>query len=96
VDLIYSQAGAFHEPDQASFVTAAARLLRPNGVLIYNHQEASSDMVRCIVEDVGMRIEHQCALDGPDGELVFMQKLALLAAFSALEWPEKSLRFRSR
>jgi hypothetical protein len=37
VDIIYSQAAAYFEQDYTAFLRSAARLLKGDGVLIFNH-----------------------------------------------------------
>ncbi|WP_341455911.1 methyltransferase domain-containing protein [Pantoea vagans] len=40
VDIIYSQAAAYFEQDFTMFLRSAARLLRDQGVLLFNHDPA--------------------------------------------------------
>ena len=45
IDIIYSQAAAYFEEDQETFLEAAAHLLKPGGMLIYNHHPDLSDEI---------------------------------------------------
>lgn len=85
VDVIYSQAAAYFESNQANFILSAARLLKPNGVLIYNHSEEDTDVVKYAAEVNGLYLEHRHKMGGMNGDVVILRKLAQVAAFRPRE-----------
>ena len=88
VDVIYSQAAAYFEPDQARFVAAAAGFLAPGGTMIYNHQEKDAEIVRQTAAEHGLQFEHRLSLGGMNGDVVLLRKSAQAdSAFEAEAQP---------
>lgn len=70
VDIIYSQAAAYFEQDLTIFLFAAARLLRPNGRLIFNYRTELAEQVVANALAAGLRRHISHDLGGMNGQLV--------------------------
>ncbi len=70
VDVIYSQAAAYFEQDLTIFLFAAARLLRPNGRLIFNYRTELAEQVVANALAAGLRRHISHDLGGMNGQLV--------------------------
>lgn len=85
-DVIYSQAAAYFEVDQPAFLNAAARLLRPGGALIYNHQPELAGQIDVAMTWNGMQKRRRLAMGGMNGSVVhYERKAANRASLSAYE-----------
>lgn len=81
IDLIYSQAAAYFEPDIEAFIRSASALLRPGGYLLFNYTtEAESEVSRAIATH-GLECERSTLLGGMNGKVsLFAKRLAASAA----------------
>ncbi|WP_422367489.1 hypothetical protein [Pelagibius sp.] len=75
VDVIYSQAAAYFEPDQKRFLEGAAQLLKSEGILIYNYDEALNEAVAQAARTLNMAIEKRRHLGGMNGTIVAFRKM---------------------
>ena len=69
VDVIYSQAAAYFEEDQEAFLSAAANLLKPEGMLFYNHRSDLSDGISIIARNQQLSLEERIAVGGMNGDV---------------------------
>ncbi|WP_422367328.1 methyltransferase domain-containing protein [Pelagibius sp.] len=74
VDVLYSQAAAYFEPDQARFLQTVARLLRDDGVLLYNFQDEMSDVVLSTADRLGLVCDAHVHVGGMNGEIALFRK----------------------
>lgn len=70
VDIIFSQAAAYFETDQKSFISAASSLLREVGLLIFNHQPEFSDQLAAYTRAAGLSQIRNRSLGGMNGDVV--------------------------
>ncbi|WP_247648087.1 lytic murein transglycosylase [Pannonibacter phragmitetus] len=74
VDVIYSQAAVYFEPDIGKFVRNAEALLKPGGLLIFNHPESAAGLLTEVAEQHGLAIRNKIELGGMNGIVVAYQK----------------------
>ncbi len=67
VDILYSQAAAYFEPDYETFLSSAARLLSPSGTMIFNHLPALARSMDAVAEARGLKLQRRIQLDGMNG-----------------------------
>ncbi len=77
VDLIYSQAAASFEPDIASFMRAAAALLRPGGQLLFNHRSELASQVNFAASICELDFTRSVLLGGMNGQVALFTKRAV-------------------
>ena len=74
VDIIYSQAAAYFEPDLHFFIESAAALLTPEGLLIFNHPESRLELVSNCAKSNGLTACRHRHLAGMNGIVVAFEK----------------------
>jgi hypothetical protein len=74
VDMIYSQAAAYFEPDVETFMASAAALLRPGGVLLFNHKTEFSERVGGAAHRLGLQPSASQELGGMNGRVALFTK----------------------
>lgn len=77
VDIIYSQAAAYFETDQQSFLLSAGRLLSDGGLLIFNHRPEIATELDQYANAAGMVVTDRIHLGGMNGDVVRYEKKAL-------------------
>ncbi|ODT74928.1 MAG: hypothetical protein ABS76_35650 [Pelagibacterium sp. SCN 64-44] len=73
-DLIYSQAAAYFEVDYTAFLAAAAHLLGPGGVLIFNHRTELAGEIDVVMKRVGLKRQTRIHLGGMNGSVVHFER----------------------
>ncbi|WP_225769682.1 hypothetical protein [Inquilinus sp. Marseille-Q2685] len=79
VDIIYSQAAAYFERDAQAFLCGAATLLRPAGLLVFNHREEIADDVLRASRACGLDLQSHRDLGGMNGRVACLVKGAALS-----------------
>lgn len=74
VGILYSQAAAYFETDVKSFLAAAAALLRPGGLLIFNLRQEYVASVSDCARTGGLTMRKSCDLGGMNGVVVAFEK----------------------
>ncbi|MFZ5673159.1 MAG: methyltransferase domain-containing protein [Pseudomonadota bacterium] len=67
VDILYSQAAAYFEPDYEAFFHSAARLLSPGGIMIFNHLPALARLMDALAKSRGLELQRRIELGGMNG-----------------------------
>lgn len=80
VDLIYSQAAAYFEPDIAAFVACAAALLRPGGQLLFNYPPEREAEILVAATVGGLEMSRSHLAGGMNGRVgLFAKKRGALS-----------------
>ncbi|MCZ8547905.1 hypothetical protein OOJ09_27315 [Mesorhizobium qingshengii] len=74
VGILYSQAAAYFETDVKSFLAAAAALLCPGGLLIFNLRPEYVGLVSDCAGTGGLTMRKSCDLGGMNGVVVAFEK----------------------
>lgn len=74
VDLVYSQAAAYFEPDIRSFVEAASGLLRPGGLLAFNYPPEVDPEIRLAASIYELDLTRSTLLGGMNGRVALLTK----------------------
>lgn len=67
VDILYSQAAAYFEPDYETFLSSAAELLSPRGMMIFNHLPDLTQPMDVIAKTHGLELVRRIELGGMNG-----------------------------
>lgn len=73
-DVVYSQCAAYFEPRIGDFVTGAAMLLNPGGLLLFNADTAVDSTIRQRAATSGLQLEREVILGGMNGTLYAFRK----------------------
>lgn len=79
VDILYSQAAVYFEPDLPVFLRSAARLMRPDGLLIFNHEPDLSAVLDSEAQRQGLTLRQRALLGGMNGAVVCFERMAVVA-----------------
>jgi hypothetical protein len=74
VDVIYSQAAVYFEPDIAAFLGNAHALLKEGGLLIFNYPEEAAGALKSKAAALGLHLQKQIELGGMNGIVVALEK----------------------
>jgi hypothetical protein len=75
VDIIYSQAAAYFEQDYTAFLRSAARLLKGDGVLIFNHDPVLASAMDEVAWEHGLRLVRRKQMGGMNGAIARYHRL---------------------
>ena len=75
VDIIYSQAAAYFEQDYTAFLRSAARLLKEDGVLIFNHDPVLASAMDEVAWEHGLRLVRRKQMGGMNGAIARYHRL---------------------
>lgn len=75
VDIIYSQAAAYFEQDYTAFLRSAARLLKGDGVLIFNHDPVLASAMDGVAWEHGLRLVRRKQMGGMNGAIARYHRL---------------------
>jgi len=75
VDIIYSQAAAYFEQDYTTFLRSAARLLKGDGVLIFNHDPVLASSMDEVAREHGLRLVRRKQMGGMNGAIARYHRL---------------------
>ncbi|MGP9012765.1 methyltransferase domain-containing protein, partial [Enterobacter kobei] len=75
VDIIYSQAAAYFEQDYTAFLRSAARLLKGDGVLIFNHDPVLASAMDEVAWEQGLRLVRRKQMGGMNGAIARYHRL---------------------
>jgi SAM-dependent methyltransferase len=89
VDVIYSQAAVYFEPDINKFVSNAEALLKPGGLLIFNHPEGAGGLLAGSTLELGLALKNKIELGGMNGIVVAYEKAGRRGA------AEKNMAFKT-
>ncbi|MDW5500041.1 MULTISPECIES: hypothetical protein [Enterobacterales] len=74
VDIIYSQAAAYFEQDFTAFLQGAAKLLRQDGVMLFNHEPNYATEMDDVAWECGLRMVRRRQLGDMNGAVVRYQR----------------------
>ena len=89
ISILYSQAAAYFETDTASFMSAAAALLRPGGLLIFNIPPGQVVTIMNCARKRGLTLGKWRDLGGMNGIVVAFEKRASSTKARPVEWPSQ-------
>lgn len=72
VDILYSQAAAYFEPDQERFLQQAALLLNRGGMLIYNCPTEATETVLNVAQSLNMSCAARSHVGGMNGDVLVL------------------------
>jgi len=75
VDIIYSQAAAYFEQDFTMFLRSAARLLRDQSVLLFNHDPAFATEMDDVAWECGLSLVRRRQLGDMNGAVARYQRV---------------------
>ncbi|MHB0953952.1 MAG: hypothetical protein ACYC10_18780 [Allorhizobium sp.] len=75
VDILYSQAAAYFETDYPIFLRSAARLLKPAGIMVFNHRPELTVQMDEMAAACGLKKVNRKLLGGMNGAVVRYDKL---------------------
>nr|WP_236745167.1 methyltransferase domain-containing protein [Klebsiella variicola] len=75
VDIIYSRAAAYFEQDYTAFLRSAARLLKEDGVLIFNHDPVLASAMDEVAREHGLRLVRRKQMGGMNGAIARYHRL---------------------
>ncbi|CNI20644.1 Uncharacterised protein [Yersinia massiliensis] len=75
VNIIYSQAAAYFEQDFTAFLRSAARLLKSDGVLIFNHDPILASKMDDIAWEHGLHLVRRKQVGGMNGAIARYHRL---------------------
>ena len=75
VDVVYSQAAAYFEQDFSTFLRSAAKLLREEGGLLFNHDPAFATEMDDVACECGLRLVRRRQLGDMNGAVVRYQRV---------------------
>ncbi len=74
VDVIYSQAAVYFEPDIGRFFRNAEALLKPGGLLIFNHPESAEGLLADMAKKHKLVLKNKIEMGGMNGIVVAYEK----------------------
>ncbi len=75
VDIIYSQCGAYFEPEIEEFVIASSELLSDGGMLIFNAKPSDNDKILKVAEKCNLKLQEKFELNNSNGNLYVFKKI---------------------